>query len=54
MSRTRQKESYKWIGVKVGDYIQVPVSAEECLAQRQNDPVVNFIITTKRLGQFFH
>jgi quercetin dioxygenase-like cupin family protein len=47
------KERYEWIGAKAGDYIHVPAGAQHAWRNISSEPVVNLIITTKRLGQFF-
>jgi quercetin dioxygenase-like cupin family protein len=47
------KEGYEWIRAEVGDYIHVPASAHHAWRNVSREPVVNLIITTKRLGRFF-
>jgi quercetin dioxygenase-like cupin family protein len=48
-----EEEGYKWIGAKAGDYIHVPSGMKHAWRNVSGEPVVNLIITTKRLGQFF-
>jgi quercetin dioxygenase-like cupin family protein len=45
-------EGYKWIGAKAGDYIHVPAGTQHAWRNISSEPVVNLIITTKRLGRF--
>ena len=44
---------YKWIAAKAGDYVHVPAGARHAWRNVSGEPVVNLIITTKRLGRFF-
>jgi quercetin dioxygenase-like cupin family protein len=46
-------EGYEWIGAKAGDYIHVPAGAQHAWRNLSSEPVVNRIITSKRLGRFF-
>jgi len=46
-------EGYEWIGAKAGDYIHMPSDAPHAWRNVSSEPVVNLIITTKRLGRFF-
>jgi quercetin dioxygenase-like cupin family protein len=46
-------EGYEWIGAKAGDYLHVPAGARHAWRNVTGEPVINLIITTKRLGQFF-
>jgi quercetin dioxygenase-like cupin family protein len=46
-------EGYKWITAKTGDYIHVPAGAHHAWRNVSGEPVVNLIITTKKLGRFF-
>ena len=46
-------EGYKWITTKAGDYLHVPAGAKHAWRNVSNEPVVNLIITTKKLGRFF-
>jgi quercetin dioxygenase-like cupin family protein len=48
-----EEEGYKWIEAKAGDYIHVPSGIKHAWRNVSSEPVVNLIITTKRLGQFF-
>ena len=50
---TREEEGYKWIEAKAGDYIHVPSGMKHAWCDVSSEPVVDLIITTKRLGQFF-
>jgi hypothetical protein len=52
LRRGTQEEGYKWIEAKAGDYIHVPSGAKHAWRNVSAEPVVNLIITTKRLGQF--
>jgi quercetin dioxygenase-like cupin family protein len=47
----QDSEGYKWIGAKPGDYMHVPSNARH--AWRNVSPAVVFIMTTKKIGQFF-
>jgi len=44
---------YKWIAAKAGDYVHVPAGARHAWRNVSDEPVVNLIITTRRLGRFF-
>jgi quercetin dioxygenase-like cupin family protein len=44
---------YKWIAAKAGDYVHVPAGARHAWRNVSGEPMVNLIITTKRLGRFF-
>jgi hypothetical protein len=46
-------EGYKWIAAKAGDYIHVPGGAQHAWRNVSGEPLVNLIITTKKLGRFF-
>jgi Cupin domain len=46
-------EGYKWITAKAGDYIHVPSGARHAWRNVSAEPLVNLIITTKKLGRFF-
>ena len=46
-------EGYEWIVVKVGDYLHVPSGERHGWRSNSSEPLVAFIITTTRLGQFF-
>jgi quercetin dioxygenase-like cupin family protein len=45
--------AYKWIAAAAGDYVHVPAGARHAWRNVSDEPVVNLIITTKRLGRFF-
>lgn len=47
------KDGYTWITMKTGDYIHVPGGAQHAWRNTSSEPVVNLIITTKKLGRFF-
>ena len=44
---------YKWIAAKAGDYVHVPAGARHAWRNVSDEPVVNLIITSKKLGRFF-
>lgn len=44
---------YKWIEAGEGDYIHVPSSVRHAWRNVSDQPMVNLIITTNRLGKFF-
>ena len=46
-------EGYKWLKAKAGDYIHVPAGVRHAWRNVSTEPLVNLIITTKRLGRFF-
>jgi quercetin dioxygenase-like cupin family protein len=46
-------EGYKWIAAKAGDYIHVPGGAQHAWGNVSGEPLINLIITTKKLGRFF-
>jgi quercetin dioxygenase-like cupin family protein len=46
-------EGYKRITAKAGDYIHVPSGARHAWRNVSGEPLVNLIITTKKLGRFF-
>jgi quercetin dioxygenase-like cupin family protein len=50
---TQEEEGCKWIEAKAGDYIHVPSGMKHEWRNVSSERVVNPIITTKRLGQFF-
>jgi quercetin dioxygenase-like cupin family protein len=45
--------SYSWITAQPGDFIHVPANARHAWRNISSEPLVNLIITTKRLGRFF-
>jgi quercetin dioxygenase-like cupin family protein len=46
-------ESYQWIAAKTGDYIHVPSGAPHAWRNLSGEPVVNLLITTRKMGRFF-
>jgi hypothetical protein len=46
-------EGYKWVAAKAGDYIHVPGGAQHAWRNLSGEPLINLIITTKKLGRFF-
>ena len=44
---------YEWIPANAGDFIHVPAGARHAWRNVSGEPVVNLIITTRRLGRFF-
>ena len=46
-------EGCKWVAAKAGDFIHIPGGAQHAWRNVSGEPVVNLIITTKRLGHFF-
>jgi quercetin dioxygenase-like cupin family protein len=46
-------EGYQWIAAKAGDFIHIPGGTQHAWRNVSGEPVVNLIITTKRLGRFF-
>ena len=46
-------QGYEWIVAKAGDYLHVPSGARHGWRNVSSEPMVSFIITTRRLGQFF-
>ena len=46
-------EGYKWMEAKAGDYLHVPADAPHAWRNVSGEPLVNLIITTKKLGHFF-
>jgi hypothetical protein len=46
-------QSYTWISAQAGDFIHVPGNARHAWRNVSSEPLVNLIITTKRLGRFF-
>ena len=46
-------QGYEWIVAKAGDYLHVPTGARHGWRNVSSEPLVAFIITTRRLGQFF-
>jgi quercetin dioxygenase-like cupin family protein len=47
------QQGYEWIRAKAGDYIHVPAGVRHAWRNVSREPVVSFIVTTKRLGHFF-
>jgi hypothetical protein len=46
-------EGYQWIAAKAGDFIHIPGGTQHAWRNVSGEPVVNLIITTKRLGCLF-
>lgn len=46
-------QSHEWIVAKVGDYVHVPGGAPHAWRNVSNEPSVLFIITTRKMEQFF-
>ena len=46
-------QGYEWIVLKVGDYLHGPSGERHGWRNVSSEPLVAFIITTTRLGQFF-
>lgn len=46
-------KKYEWVSAKPGDYVHVPPDAPHAWRNTSPEPVVNLIITTKRLARFF-
>jgi quercetin dioxygenase-like cupin family protein len=46
-------QGYEWIVAKAGDYLHVPSGARHGWRNVSSEPMVSFIITTRRLAQFF-
>jgi mannose-6-phosphate isomerase-like protein (cupin superfamily) len=46
-------QGYEWIVVKAGDHLHVPGGTRHGWRNVSSEPLVAFIITTPRLGQFF-
>jgi quercetin dioxygenase-like cupin family protein len=46
-------EGYKWVAAKAGDYIHVPGGAQHAWRNVSGEPLINLIITTKKLARFF-
>jgi len=46
-------EDHEWIEAEAGDYIHVPAGARHAWRNVSDEPVVELIFTTKRLGRFF-
>ena len=46
-------QGYEWIEAKAGDYLHVPSGTRHGWRNVSSEPLVSFIITTKRLAQFF-
>ena len=46
-------QGYPWITTQAGDFIHVPGHARHAWRNVSGKPLVNLIITTKRLGRFF-
>jgi quercetin dioxygenase-like cupin family protein len=44
---------YRWVSVGPGDTFHVPNDAKHAWRNRSSEPVVNFIITTEKMGRFF-
>jgi quercetin dioxygenase-like cupin family protein len=44
---------YTWITAQPGDYLHVPGGARHAWRHNSGEPVVNLIITTKKLARFF-
>jgi quercetin dioxygenase-like cupin family protein len=48
-----EAQGYTWITAQAGDFIHVPANARHAWRNVSEEPLVNLIITTKRLGRFF-
>lgn len=47
------QDGYRWIAAKAGDYIHVPGEARHAWRNTSSEPVVNLIVTTRKMGRFF-
>ena len=43
----------EWLGVRSGDFIQVPSGARHAFRNQSTEPVIEVITTTPKLGRFF-
>jgi quercetin dioxygenase-like cupin family protein len=49
-----QREArFQWIDVKSGDFVQIPGGAKHAFRNTSNEPVMQLITTTPKLGRFF-
>ena len=46
-------QGFTWITAQAGDFIHVPGNAPHVWRNVSKEPLINLIITTKRLGRFF-
>jgi quercetin dioxygenase-like cupin family protein len=50
---TQRGDRLEWLKVKAGDFVHIPGGAKHAHRNTSNEPVVELITTTPRLGQFF-
>jgi quercetin dioxygenase-like cupin family protein len=58
VSGTRQIMSqrdgeFEWLDVRPGEFVHVPSNAKHAWRNRSNEPAVQLITTTRKLGRFF-
>jgi len=50
---SQRGDRYEWLDVKPGDFIHIPSGAKHAHRNVSNEPVVELITTTPKLGRFF-
>lgn len=50
---SEQNGTLEWLDVTPGDFVRVPGNAKHAFRNLSNEPVVQLIVTTPRLGRFF-
>jgi quercetin dioxygenase-like cupin family protein len=50
---SQKADSFEWLDVKAGDFVQIPGNAKHAFRNTSNKPVVELITTTPKLGKFF-
>jgi quercetin dioxygenase-like cupin family protein len=46
-------DTFEWLHIKAGDFVQVPGGAKHAFRNTSSDPVVQLITTTPKLAKFF-
>ena len=46
-------EKMQWVGVSVGDLIEIPSNAKHAFRNRSQNPVLNLLFTTSKHGRYF-
>lgn len=51
---TKNDRGLQWSDVKAGDYVHIPAGVPHAHRSVCDDPAVELVVTTARLGPFFH
>lgn len=50
---SQRGDQFEWLDVKPGGFVHVPSSAKHAFRNTSNEPVVQLITTTPKIGKFF-